>query len=101
MAKLSKERIKSIDKAGMHGDGGGLYLNVAAGGSKSFVFYVQVKGGRRRKYGLGGVGYTSLNEARKVAVEYRQAARAGIDPKPRALIKQSDMPTFREAPRTR
>ena len=97
MPKLSNERIKSIKKEGRHGDGGCLYLNVAKGGTKSFVLSIQIKGGQRRNYGLGGVGYTSLSEARKKAVEYRQAARVGIDPRPPALIKQSDMPTFEQA----
>ncbi|MDE0332262.1 MAG: integrase arm-type DNA-binding domain-containing protein [Nitrospinae bacterium] len=96
MGKLTQTRIKSLKKEGMHGDGGGLYVNVSPNKTKSYVLYITIKGQGRRKYGLGGCGYTTLAEARKQAVEMRQAARAGIDPKPRAQA-QTTRPTFKQA----
>lgn len=50
--KLSAIQVKAVTKTGRHGDGDGLYLNVAAGGSKSWVF-LWMKEGRRREMGLG------------------------------------------------
>lgn len=96
MAKLTAAKVHRIKNQGMHGDGGGLYLNVAKGGSKSWILKVQIKGGKRREIGLGGVDLVSLIEARKKAVEYRQAARAGIDPKANATLTKAT-PLFKDA----
>jgi hypothetical protein len=35
MAQLTAAKVKAITKPGRYGDGAGLYLNVAPGGSKS------------------------------------------------------------------
>ena len=37
MAKLTALQVKAISEPGRHGDGDGLYLNVAPPGSKSWV----------------------------------------------------------------
>lgn len=66
-------------KAGRHVDGKGLYLLVKPSGAKSWVLRVQV-GGRRRDYGLGSLDPVSLPEARDRALEYRKAAKSGLDP---------------------
>src|SRR5262249_23675954 len=55
------------------GDGGGLWLRVADGGSKSWVFrYRSRRDGRERRMGLGSVRTWSLAQARGGAREGRQ-----------------------------
>lgn len=79
MGKLTAAGIKSLSKPGLHGGGGTLYLNVAPGGSKSWIQRLTI-GGRRRDIGLGGWPLVSLAEAREKAFENRKLARAGDDP---------------------
>ena len=50
--KLTALAVRRISKRGMHGDGIGLYLQVAEGGSKSWVLRFKVNG-RPRHFGLG------------------------------------------------
>ncbi|WP_371811380.1 Arm DNA-binding domain-containing protein [Brucella sp. 191011898] len=57
--------------AGMYNDGGGLYLQVAKGGTKSWIFRFMLAG-RAREMGLGSVHDFSLREARERAREARQ-----------------------------
>ena len=49
---LSALSVNAISKPGYHADGDGLYLQVAKGGTKSWV-YRYTKGGKRREMGLG------------------------------------------------
>jgi integrase len=85
-------------KAGRHADGKGLYLLVKPSGAKSWVLRVQV-GGRRRDYGLGSLDLVSLPEARDRALEYRKAAKSGLDPSLERKKAQRAIPTFEEAAR--
>ena len=94
MKKLTVKRIAGLDTAGRYGDGDGLYLKVAPGGSKSWVLRVVAKG-RRRDIGLGGYPHTSIAEARDRAFECRRLARRGGDPL--ALVQSSHVPLFGEA----
>ena len=81
MANLNAKKVLAISEPGMHGDGHGLYLNIAAGGSKSWILRVTVKGqGKRREIGLGGLEVLSLAEARQKAHGLRAEAKAGRDP---------------------
>lgn len=104
MPNLTVERIAKLKKVGMHGDGGGLYLNVAKGGSKSWIQRIQVDGKRVDK-GLGGYPAVSLSQARRQADANRVAAQAGENPWPpkarvnRMAAKQKGprVPTFKEA----
>jgi len=57
--------------AGILHDGGGLYLRVAAAGSRSWVFRFQLAG-KRRDMGLGSYPEISLAEARSRATEHRK-----------------------------
>lgn len=66
-------------KFGRHKDGGGLYLKVAAGGSKSWTFMWNVNG-KRREVGLGSYPMVSLADARATADAYRKSVAAGRDP---------------------
>jgi integrase len=64
---------------GYAGDGGGLYLQTAQGGSKSWVFRYAIAG-RTREMGLGSYSTFTLAEARERARTQRQLTSDGIDP---------------------
>jgi integrase len=87
----------------MYADGGGLYLQVSAVGTKSWVFRFALNG-REREMGLGPLPDVSLAEAREHAASCRKLKREGIDPieKRRADRKQAQFDaakaiTFKEA----
>ena len=77
--KLTKAKITKLKKRGLYGDGGGLYLQVAKGGSKSWIQRIVVNG-KRRNLGLGGYPLISLTEARKASIEVRRDVYHGINP---------------------
>ena len=79
MGKLSAAKIKSLTKPGRHSDGDGLYLYIAAGGSKSWVQRITIDG-RRRDLGLGSARLVSLARARNRAHDNRVAVADGRDP---------------------
>ena len=78
-AKLTLSKIETAHRPGMLNDGGGLYLSVAAGGSKSWCFRFTL-GNRRRTMGLGGIAKLNLAEARERARQCRELVEQGIDP---------------------
>lgn len=77
--KLTHTKVKSISKKGRHSDGGGLYLNVAKGGSKSWIVLYTFRGQRREK-GLGSFRDVSLADARDMAAIARKKVLNGQDP---------------------
>ncbi len=81
--KLSARRVAELSKpgvkAGLHGDGHGLYLQVSEFGTTSWIFRFMLDG-VARKMGLGATHTVSLAEAREAAKEARKAVRKGIDP---------------------
>jgi len=77
--RLSAVEVRSIGQKGMHPDGGGLYLRVSAGGTKSWIFRFMLDG-RAREMGLGPLHTIPLAEARKRAAECRRMRLDGIDP---------------------
>ncbi len=77
--KLSPKGVKDKNKPGTYGDGSGLYLQVAANGTKSWIYRYQINQ-RRRWLGLGGFPAVSLAKARKVRDKYRLMVKGGIDP---------------------
>jgi integrase len=77
-------------------DGGGLYLLIAPGGSKSWVLRTVVKG-KRCDIGLGSVALVTLAEARDEARRLRKIARAGGDPLVERRREQRVVPTFESA----
>ena len=79
MAKLTALQAKAISEPGRHGDGDGLYLNVAAAGSKSWVQRIVIEG-RRRDIGLGSFPTVSLAQARSLAAGNRAAVAEGRNP---------------------
>ena len=94
MGKLTAAKAKSIKKPGRYLADPTLFLNVAPGGSKSWVQRLTVHG-RRKDIGLGGFPLTSLSAAREAAFTNRQIARSGGDPL--AHRRKARMPTFAEA----
>jgi integrase len=77
--RLSTLKVTRAKKRGMYADGGGLYLRVAEGGSKNWVFRYTANG-RLRDMGLGPVHTLSLAEARDAATECRKLRLRGVDP---------------------
>lgn len=95
MAKLTAKTVKALREPGRYGDGGGLYLHIAPGGTKSWVLRTTIHG-KRRDMGLGGIDWTSLAEAREKARRARKVARDGGDPLAKRA-KERAVLTFREA----
>ena len=103
MGKLTALAAKALSQPGRHGDGDGLYLNVAPSGSKSWVQRI-VTHGRRRDIGLGPYPAVSLARARSIAQTNRSAVAEGRDPvaekretREAALRPAPSVPTFAEA----
>ena len=106
MGKLTDVKIRQLRLPGRYGDGMGLYLNVAAGGSKSWVQRIVIDG-RRRDLGLGGYPTITLAKAREQAIINRRMVSEGQPPASKRRNGRRDVtasttsdpatPTFREA----
>lgn len=95
-SKLTDTAARSASlKPGRHSDGGSLYLNVSASGSKSWLF-MWVVAGKRREMGLGAYPAIGLAKARKLAADCRDAVAAGRDPIAEKKIEEQTEPTFGE-----
>jgi integrase len=82
MRRFQRLTTLSITRAKTPGyihDGGGLYLQVAPAGSKSWIFRFSL-GGKRREMGLGPYPGVSLAAARQLAAGAHSLVRAGKDP---------------------
>lgn len=77
--KLTLLAVAQAKRPGHYGDGLGLYLQVSAGGTKSWIFRYR-HGSKRREAGLGPCHTVSLAEAREEALQYRKQLRQGVDP---------------------
>jgi integrase len=77
--KLSALAVSRAKTPGYRPDGGGLYLQVSAGGAKSWVYAYMLRG-RNREMGLGTLEATPLAQARALAAICRQQRAAGVDP---------------------
>ncbi len=100
--KLSALAVKNMTKPGLHGDGGGLYLQVSPGGARSWIFRYMLDG-VPRKMGLGPLPDISLAMAREAAVAARDKLRNGIDPiderndrRAARLLEKAKEMTFRQ-----
>ena len=101
--KLTARDIQHAKRRGYYNDGGGLYLRVAEGGSKSWMFRFKA-GGRLREMGWGSIATLSLKEAREKARECRKLRLDGIDPidqrkatRTAAALSAAKVITFKEA----
>lgn len=100
--RLSQLTVKNASKPGYMADGHGLYLQIANGGSKQWVFrYERTK--RRRELGLGPTHAVTLAEARGKATELRKMLADGLDPyevrsraKLAAALERAKLMTFDE-----
>src|SRR5215472_7278282 len=78
-AGLTARQVGTAKRPGMWADGGGLYLQVAPTGAKTWIYRFQLRG-RRRDMGLGSAAVYSLAEARRKAADARRLAAEGTDP---------------------
>jgi hypothetical protein len=62
--RLSALRVAKDVTPGHYADGGGLYMQIADSGARSWVFRFKLNG-RVREMGLGELSRVSLGEARK------------------------------------
>ena len=79
VARLSPMLVKSIKEPGYYCDGAGLYLQVSASLSKSWVLRYTVDG-KKREMGLGAVTTVALADAREKARQWRLTLLDGQDP---------------------
>lgn len=77
--QLAANAVRGADERGRYADGGNLYLQVAKGGSKSWVLNY-TRDGISRAMGLGSARVVSLNVARELAAQVREQLARGIDP---------------------
>lgn len=77
--RLSAVAVKTKTEPGYYADGDGLYLQVSASGSKSWILRYMLNK-RQREMGLGSIATFTLAEARERARRYRQLLVEGIDP---------------------
>ncbi len=94
MARLMAAKAKSLSRPGRYGNGNGLYLNIAIGGTKSWVQRLTIDG-TRRDIGLSGCQPVSLSQAREVTSKSKSAVANGINP----IVekRKAAIPTCREA----
>ena len=76
---LNARQVEKATEPGYYFDGAGLYLQIAKGGSKSWILRYALNG-KAREMGLGSLVTFSLAEARLRATEQRQLIADGIDP---------------------
>lgn len=77
--KLTARQVTSLATPGYYADGGNLYLQIAKGGSKSWIIRYSFAG-RKRDYGAGSVRDVPLARAREKAVAVRALLSEGVDP---------------------
>jgi integrase len=81
--RLTIKTVATKKKAGLYADGGGLYLQVAPAGTKSWVFrYLSPLTRKPRYMGLGALHSVGLQDARTAAEMQRGLMARGIDPIP-------------------
>jgi integrase len=77
--RLTARAVVVASKRGLLADGGGLFLQIARNGSKSWLFRY-ARAGRTRHMGLGPTHTVTLAEARERARECRSLLANGHDP---------------------
>src|SRR5215831_6621472 len=103
---MATEKLKSLDverkPPGLHPDGKGLYLQVAPGGGRSWLFRYSLHG-KEHRIGLGSVSAVPLKLARQLATQARQLRATGADPLAKKrdqrnahIVAEAKATTFRE-----
>ena len=81
IGRLKALTVTRAKEKGLYADGAGLYLQIAAAGSKSWIFRYRMNGRKTpRDMGLGPVHTVTLAEAREKAREARKLILEGVDP---------------------
>ena len=101
----SARSVETVTDAGYHRCDRGLYLQVAKGGTKSWLFrYKSPVTSKQREMGLGPLSLVSLAAARELAIECRRQLLSGLDPleerkqvKRAQQLAQAKSITFQEA----
>jgi integrase len=75
----SAKDLAKVTKPGRYAVGHGAYLQIAAGGTRSWLFRYRV-GDQQHHMGLGSCDYLSLAEARERAIDAQRQRLNGIDP---------------------
>lgn len=106
MSNLKSARsVQTITDVGYHRCGPGLYLQVAKGGTKSWLFrFTSPVTSKQREMGLGSLNIISLAQARNLALECRRQLLEGLDPlaeqrtnKQARQLQQARTITFKDA----
>jgi Arm DNA-binding domain len=79
VGKLTALKVARSLPPGMYPDGAGLYLQVARGGAKSWIYRFSLYG-KAREMGLGSFSAISLADARIKATQCRRLRQDGVDP---------------------
>jgi integrase len=103
--ELSARSVQVEKRTGYHRCGPGLYLQVASGGTKAWIFrFKSPVTGKQREMGLGSLGAISLAKAREEARKCRQLMLTGADPieerlrdRRRNQLEQARALTFKQA----
>src|SRR5262245_61154164 len=77
--RLTALQVERAKTPGMYADGGSLYLRIAPGGSKQYIFRY-IRDGRLHDMGIGPTHTLTLVEARERATDARKLLLDGIDP---------------------
>src|SRR5215470_10002848 len=88
MERLSAVALPKLGP-GLYPDGGGLHLQVAKGGARTWVYRFMLHG-RAREMGLGPLHIVSVAEAREKAREARKLRHEGLDPIEARKAKQAE-----------
>lgn len=97
--KLTKKQISSILEPGRYNDGGGLYLYVRKGGTKSWTYRFR-QDGRLKEMSFGPLSPTNdLIDARRKAVEARETVMQGFNPISKKREEREQLYTERQKER--
>ena len=81
IGRLKALTVTRTKEKGLYADGGGLYLQVSAARTKSWIFRYRMNGRKTpRDMGLGAVHTVTLAEARDKARDARKLILEGVDP---------------------
>ena len=94
MNRLTVTQARALKNRGMYRADPTLYLNIASGGSKSWIQRLTING-RRHDIGLGSFELVTMAEARDKAFQNRRLVQAGGNPL--AEKRKARVPSFREA----
>src|SRR5215207_2431878 len=76
---LTAVAVAKLTKPGRYAVGDGAYLQIAAGGTRAWIFRYK-RDGKARHMGLGPAALLTLAEAREKARQARRALLEGVDP---------------------